>query len=113
MAATCAALADRVMLLGLADGLAFYQASDCAPLSEYTHEGGGITAAYPNADATMCVASKLAPRLLDTCHAVGSCHFCTAAGARNHRPSSSHAAAGCSSRTLLAASSCTMRCRKT
>ena len=54
-AASCAALTDHFVLLGLPDGtLAFYECGgSCALLSQFEHTGGGIAAAFPSADGTM------------------------------------------------------------
>jgi len=53
-AASCAALTDHFLLLGLPDGtLAFYQCSDCSLISQHEHAGGGIAAAFPNGEGTM------------------------------------------------------------
>lgn len=52
-AASCAALTEHFILLGLPDGtLAFYQASDCLLASEYAH-AAGIQALFPSADGAM------------------------------------------------------------
>lgn len=52
-AASCAALTEHFILLGLLDGtLAFYSADDCQLVSEYEHSQG-IVAAYPDAAGTL------------------------------------------------------------
>lgn len=52
-AASCAALTEQFILLGLLDGtLAFYGADDCQLVSEYEHSQG-IVAAYPDAEGTL------------------------------------------------------------
>ena len=53
-AASCAALTEHLILLGLPGGtLAFYQASDQRLVSQYQHSGGGIARAFPTADGAM------------------------------------------------------------
>ena len=52
-AASCAALTEHFILLGLLDGtLAFYGADDCQLVSEFEHSQG-IVAAYPDAAGTL------------------------------------------------------------
>ena len=53
-AASCAALTEHFILLGLPDGtLAFYRAADQQLASQYQHRGGGIARAFPTADGAM------------------------------------------------------------